>query len=687
MRIRTLLLAGFTAIALPGAAGLSWQASRAWSSWRMAEQATISTRVVSEALRAYTALAVESGLLTSAARSGRADAAVLEASARATDTALRNARDNVAAEGLDAGPVEQTLQAMIRLRARVAEAVSRSRGDEALVTAVLANRTEAGDRMEGVARTAEARIASSAPAVALLAQAARLAMAARDDAGGRSLLIREILAAPTLDAGRVADGLVLNGRIAQAWDATERLAAALGNPGLDAAMARARTEYFDREEPRYRAVLQVAQLRLATPANPPAWPMTSADFAGWTAPALAKLVPLRDAALDEAVHRGDTAAATAQFNLVVSLGLALLAVLAALGGVLLLLRRLVAPVRELTASVTGIAAGALDQAVPHAGRDDEVGEMAQAVEVLRQNSIERVRMQEAEAAAQAERARRAARLEALVRGFEGKVGEMVGIVSSASSELEATARSMTSTAGATNDQAGLVAGAAGEASGGVRTVAAAAEELAASIQEISRQVGQATQVAGRAVEDAQRTDATVQTLAAGAQKIGDVVKLISDIAGQTNLLALNATIEAARAGEAGKGFAVVASEVKSLAGQTAKATEEIGSQIGQIQAATQQAVAAIGEISRTIEEVSSIAVAIAAAVEEQSSATTEIARTVQHTAQATEQVSSNVDALRQGSAETGAAAQQVLAAASELSRQAEHLTGEVGNFVTEVRAA
>jgi methyl-accepting chemotaxis protein len=221
----------------------------------------------------------------------------------------------------------------------------------------------------------------------------------------------------------------------------------------------------------------------------------------------------------------------------------------------------------------------------------------------------------------------------------------------------------------------------------MQTVASAAEELTASIGEISRQVTQSSKITGKAVDDARRTDAIVRVLAEGPQKIGQVVDLIASIAGQTNLLALNATIEAARAGDAGKGFAVVATEVKSLATQTAKATQDIGSQIGQIQAATAEAVQAIKGITTTIEEVNAIATAIAAAVEEQGSATAEIARNVQQTAASTHDVTTNIAGVSQAADETGIAAGHVLEAASGLSQQAEQLTAKVNSFVAGVRAA
>ncbi len=271
--------------------------------------------------------------------------------------------------------------------------------------------------------------------------------------------------------------------------------------------------------------------------------------------------------------------------------------------------------------------------------------------------------------------------------FEAKVGTLVSMLSSGATELQATAQSMSATATQTNQQATTVATAADEASAGVQTVAAAAEELTASIQEISRQVARSAKTTEKAVEDARRTDTIVRALADGAQKIGDVVQLISGIAAQTNLLALNATIEAARAGDAGKGFAVVASEVKSLATQTAKATEEIAAQVKQIQGATGEAVNAIKAISTTIDEVNVIASNIAAAVDEQGTVTAGIARNVQHTAASTREVTTTIAGVSRAANDTGTAAGQVLGAASDLSRQAEQLTQEVRHFVAGVRAA
>jgi methyl-accepting chemotaxis protein len=366
--------------------------------------------------------------------------------------------------------------------------------------------------------------------------------------------------------------------------------------------------------------------------------------------------------------------------------LILATVVSALAG-FAVIRAVAAPIAALTAAMRRLAEHDMTTEIAGRDRKDEIGAMAGAVQVFKENMAQADQLTAEKEAERVQREKRSTVLDALLRGFETKAAELVGLVSSAATELESTARSMSATAGQTTQQAASVATAAEQASAGVQTVAASAEELSSSISEITRQVAQSSKIAEKAVSDARRTDATVRALAEGAQRIGTVVELIRNIAGQTNLLALNATIEAARAGDAGKGFAVVASEVKGLAGQTAKATEEIAAQITQLQTETTQAVEAIKSITAVIEEVSSIATAIASAVEEQGAATNEIARNVQQTAESTREVTSTIAGVSEGAAGTGLAADQVLSAAGELSRQAETLSAEVGGFVSSVRAA
>jgi len=345
------------------------------------------------------------------------------------------------------------------------------------------------------------------------------------------------------------------------------------------------------------------------------------------------------------------------------------------------------PVVAMTAAMRTLAAGDTNAVVPARDRGDEIGAMAASVQVFKDNMIEGNRLRAEQAKEQEAKERRQKVVDEATARFETKMTEVVKIVASASTELQASAQALSATAEETSKQSGAVAAAAEQASANVQTVAAAAEELTSSVSEISRQVGTSTQITGKAVMEAERTNEKVNALVEAAQRISEVIRLISDIAGQTNLLALNATIEAARAGEAGKGFAVVASEVKNLATQTAKATEEISAQIAAIQAATQESVSAISGIGATIGEISGISSAIAAAVEEQSAATQEIARNVQEAATGTSEVTSNIATVSQAAGETGAAASQVLSASGELSSQATVLRQEFESFIHSIRAA
>jgi methyl-accepting chemotaxis protein len=345
------------------------------------------------------------------------------------------------------------------------------------------------------------------------------------------------------------------------------------------------------------------------------------------------------------------------------------------------------PLIGMTAAMRKLAGGDNSTAIPGIGRADEVGAMASAVQVFKENMIKAETLAAEQAAEQTRKEQRRSSIESCISRFEATVNAALKALAAASTELGNTARSMTSTAEETSRQATAVAGAAEEASTNVQTVASAAEELSGSIAEISRQVTQSTTVTGKAVRDAETTDAEFTTLAEAAQQIGDVVKLINGIAGQTNLLALNATIEAARAGEAGKGFAVVASEVKNLATQTAKATEDITAKIGEVQAATSRSVQAIRGISHTIGQINEISTTIASAVEEQGAATQEISRNVQQAAAGTAEVSSNIAGVTAAAGETGAAAHQVQAAAGDLAKQGETLRGEVDEFLANIRAA
>jgi methyl-accepting chemotaxis protein len=426
--------------------------------------------------------------------------------------------------------------------------------------------------------------------------------------------------------------------------------------------------------------------------------LSSGDFDGGKAlakaegaPALAKLMgdvaKLKQLQVDVAKSEYEKADAAYIADRMLLIGGLVVAVLLGSGVAYVIGRSVTVPLRRIISVMESLTSGDLTVTVAGAERKDEIGEVSRAVAIFKDGLAEtaRLRQEQEEAKRRSEAERRESML-SLASRFEQTVGSVVNEVTNSADQLQVTAQSMTATAEETSRQSAAVAAASEQTTQNVQTVASATEELSASISEIGTRVGESSRIVAEAVRQADETNAKVQGLAAAAQKIGDVVRLISDIAGQTNLLALNATIEAARAGEAGKGFAVVASEVKTLATQTAKATEEISGQIHAIQDATGASAEAIAAITETIKRVNEISTAIASAVEEQGAATQEISRNVQQAAQGTTEVSSNISSVTQAAGETGTAAGQVLSAARALSTGGMQLKTQVGEFLRTIRA-
>ena len=412
-----------------------------------------------------------------------------------------------------------------------------------------------------------------------------------------------------------------------------------------------------------------------------------------TLPIAAELERVAGEIFDFAEHRAETEVASAAQQMAsaehMSMGIGVGVALLLIGTWLFSVVTIARPMQALSGAMNELAEGHFGVVLPGLGRKDEIGDVAASVEKFKLKAQEKAKL-EAEAQAVQERLaaeQRKADTHRLADDFEAAVGEIVEAVSSASTELEAAANTLTQTAEGTQRLAVAVSSASEEASANVQSVASATEEMASSVGEIGRQIEISTRIASDAVKQAEQTDQRINKLTQAAARIGHVINLITTIAEQTNLLALNATIEAARAGDAGRGFAVVASEVKALASQTAKATSEISEQIIEIQTATDDSVAAIKEIGATIASIAEITTVIAAAVEEQSAATNEISRNVQQAALGTTQVASNITEVNRGASETGSASSQVFASAQSLSGESNHLKLEVQKFLATVRAA
>jgi methyl-accepting chemotaxis protein len=504
----------------------------------------------------------------------------------------------------------------------------------------------------------------------------------RNTAGEASLIVSTGLAAGKITPeGRYAYTQYVGGTSAM-WKALELSTSGMQLPaGLASAMTTAKSSYF---EPQYLALRDRLADVLVKGEKPE---MTANQWSPLTVGRMASAVAVAEGALDAAKIHTQEQRGAAERALIVQLTLLALAIGLAVGAIMLVSRRVITPLNTIRDAMLKVAGGDLAVDSGYLDRQDEIGALAGALETFKQQANEKLKIEAQERERNAGASARQRAVETYVGEFEGAVRKTLGELSEASGEMRKTSGDLSAVSRQTNDRVQVAGKASNDASMSVDSVAAAAEELSASINDISQQAAHAAGIASRAVTQARETDGTVQGLQKSAGRIGEVVGLINTIAQQTNLLALNATIEAARAGEAGRGFAVVASEVKSLASQTAKATEEISEQIADIQKVAGDAISAIQTIGGIIGEVNEVATAIAAAVQEQGAATQEITRSTQFAAQGTKNVSDNITGVKSDADAAAAAADNVKHASEMLESQSRQLGHEVSDFLGKIRAA
>jgi methyl-accepting chemotaxis protein len=553
---------------------------------------------------------------------------------------------------------------------------------ESLVTDYMDVANKLLDTLEKTSSRMFASIKFSDPQIDQLMGMKEIAWIVRNLGGEASLMISNSMVAGHLPPDGPAKYAGYVGGTQAGWQSLESLAAGSAlPPALAKTMADAKARYFGAD---YTATRDRMFAAVRDGKKPE---MTAAEWAPVTVGHLASLLTVAEGALDAAKDHAEAQHAAARRDLIVELVLLVAAIGFAVGCMAAVRRRVLIPLQAIKNAMIKVANGDLTADAPFAHRTDEIGALAGALATFKQNAVEKTRIEDEQRERHGQATQRQKTIEASIVSFEAQIGDALKSLMDAAGQMRSTSDEMSAISHETNGQVTSAARASEEASVNVQTVAASSEELSASISDISRQVTHAAGIAGRAVDETKQTDGTVQGLAESAERIGEVVRLINDIAGQTNLLALNATIEAARAGEAGKGFAVVASEVKSLANQTAKATEEISAQIAAVQKVARDAMDAIKGIGNTIGEVSVVATSIASAVEQQGAATQEITRNTQEAARRTRDASANISGVTAGANATGAAAQNVKSAAETLGLRTDQLRRQVDDFLATIRAA
>ncbi|MEH2520485.1 methyl-accepting chemotaxis protein [Bradyrhizobium sp. AZCC 1610] len=579
---------------------------------------------------------------------------------------------------------ERLLKAMTSLQKEFWEAMGKPKASrrQTLAKEYMDTATAMLDTLDKLSGSVAAAINHQDATIDQLLAIKQIAWLLRNTAGEASLIVSIGLSSGKITPEAKLAYTKYAGGIDAAWSALELTAAGMQlPPPISAAMAATKTGYF---EPQYLALRDRLLTQIAAGEKAE---LTPNQWTPVTVGRLATAVGVAEAALDAAKDHAAHLRSTAQRSLAMQLALLAGALALAFGAMAIVTRRVIKPLHIMRDAMLKVAAGDLHVDTGYAARHDEIGALAGALETFKQQAADKARIEAQERERNAGAMARQQAIESYVGEFESMVRQTLNQLGDASGQMRTTSAGLSTISRQTNERVQIAGKASGEASMSVETVAAASEELSASINDISQQAAHAASIASRAVGQARNTDGTVQGLAQSAGRIGEVVGLINTIAAQTNLLALNATIEAARAGEAGRGFAVVASEVKSLASQTAKATEEISEQISDIQRVAGEAIDAIKGIGSIIGEVNEVATAIAAAVQQQGAATQEITRSTQFAAQGTKNVSDNITGVKADADAAAAAAEDVKQASRTLETQSQQLGNQVTDFLGKIRAA